>query len=168
MAEKKADVDTDPEVPAEGEKGKKGSKKLVKIIGAGVLLLFVAIGIGMFLGNKARPEPEGPIKKDKVPILVTFTDLYVNIAETKATRVLKLTVSLTLTEPELATVIEAYRPIILDMISEVASYMTIDELEGRSGRGILKREIKNRVNDLLQGQGKGSIEDVYFTDFLIQ
>jgi flagellar basal body-associated protein FliL len=165
MAEEEKEQDAGAE---EEGGGKKSKKMLMIIVGAGVLLIVGSIGVGLALGHKARPEPDSPIKQNETPVMVSFQDLYVNIAETKATRVLKLTVTLTLSEEGLLAVIEAHRPIILDMISEVASYMTIEELEGRSGRGILKREIKNRVNDLLQGQGKGAVDNVYFTDFLIQ
>jgi flagellar basal body-associated protein FliL len=77
-------------------------------------------------------------------------------------------VVLELSEEKLTAPLEAHRAIIRDLISESASRMTIDELEGRNGRSILKREIKNRVNDLVRDRMDGAVIDVYFSDFLIQ
>jgi flagellar basal body-associated protein FliL len=165
MAEEKAE---NAENEEEGKGLSKKKKTMILIIGLGVLLVIGAVGVGLVLGKKSVPEETGPIKKNEVPVMALFPEIYVNISETKATRVLKLSIAMTVSESTLLEVIEAHRPIVLDMISEVASYMTIEELEGRSGRGILKREIKTRINDLLRGQGKGAVDDIYFTDFLIQ
>ncbi|MDZ8117293.1 flagellar basal body-associated FliL family protein [Pontiella agarivorans] len=147
--------------------GKKG-KGVILIAVLGVVLIAGGIGTGLVLGKKSRPVVTVPKKNPDTPVIVQFKDLYVNIAETKATRVLKLTVVLELSEEKLTTPLEAHRAIIRDLISEAASRMTIDELEGRNGRSILKREIKNRVNDLVRDRMAGAVIDVYFSDFLIQ
>lgn len=149
------------------ENPKKG-KGVLMIAILGVVLIAGGIGLGLFLGQRSRPAAAAPKKNKETPDLVNFQDLYVNIAETKATRVLKLTVVLELSEEKLATPLEAHRAIIRDIMSEAASRMTIEELEGRNGRGILKREIKNRVNDLLRDRMAGAVVEVYFSDFLIQ
>ncbi len=163
MAEDKDNV---KDVPGDGaaKKGKGG----VLIAVLGVVLIVGGIGAGLVLGKQSRPTVAGPRKKTDTPVIVQFQDLYVNIAETKATRVLKLTVVLELSEEKLAIPLEAHRAIIRDLMSEAASHMTIEELEGRNGRGILKREIKNRVNDLLRNRMVGAVVAVYFSDFLIQ
>ncbi|MDF7808001.1 flagellar basal body-associated FliL family protein [Pontiellaceae bacterium B12219] len=147
--------------------GKKG-KGTILIVILGVVLIAGGIGAGLVLGRQSRPVVTAPKKNPDTPVIVQFQDLYVNIAETKATRVLKLTVVLELSEEKLMTPLEAHRAIIRDLISEAASRMTIDELEGRNGRSILKREIKNRVNDLVRDRMAGAVIDVYFSDFLIQ
>jgi flagellar basal body-associated protein FliL len=151
----------DPDAPKKG-------KGMMLIAILGVVLIAGGIGAGLFFGKRSQPTVEVPKKKSETPELIPFQDLYVNIAETKATRILKLTVVLELSEEKLAIPVEAHRAIIRDLISEAACRMTIEELEGRNGRGILKREIKNRINDLLRDRMAGTVVDVYFSDFLIQ
>ncbi len=165
MAEDKDKVKDVPETDGAAKKKGKGAILMAVL---GVVLIAGGIGAGLVLGKQSRPAVAGPRKKTDAPVIVQFQDLYVNIAETKATRVLKLTVVLELSEEKLSTPLEAHRAIIRDLMSEAASHMTIEELEGRNGRGILKREIKNRVNDLLRDRMVGAVVAVYFSDFLIQ
>lgn len=151
------------------EGAKKKSMGTVIIAVLGVVLMGAGVGTGLVLGKKSRKVVvEAPKKENTTPVIIEFKDMYVNIAETKATRILKLTTVLELSEDKLATPLEAHRPIIRDLISESASHMTIQELEGRNGRDILKREIKNRVNDMLRDRMSGAVVEVYFSDFLIQ
>lgn len=162
------DKDKGKDVGEDARAGAKKGKGGLLFVLLGVLLIGAGIGTGLVLGKRSRPTVSGSKKRAAAPVIVNFQDLYVNIAETKATRVLKITVVLELSEEKLSTPLEAHRAIIRDLISEAASRMTIEELEGRNGRGILKREIKNRVNDLLRDWMSGAVVDVYFSDFLIQ
>lgn len=162
MADETKDVVGDEE-----EVPKKGKGMMIIAI-VGVVLVIAGVGTGLVLGKQSTPDVPEVKKKTEVPTTILFKDLYVNIAETKATRILKLTVVLELSEEKLAATMESYRPIIRDLISESASHMTIEELEGRNGRGILKREIKNRSNDLLRNRMSGAVIEVFFSDFLIQ
>jgi flagellar basal body-associated protein FliL len=165
MAEEQEKIE---EVPAGEEAPAKKGKGMMLIIILGVVLIAGGTTAGLVLGKRSRPKVPEPKKKTDAPVVSTFQDLYVNIAETKATRVLKLSVVLELSNEKLSSPLESFRPIIRDLICESASHMTIEELEGRNGRGILKREIKNRSNELLRDRMSGAIVQVYFTDFLIQ
>ena len=147
-----------------GAPAKKG-KGMIVIIIVGVVLIAGGVGAGMMLGMKNKAAP---VKKVEAPIILEFQDVFVNVAETKATRVLKLTPVLELSEEKLSPLLDAERPIIRDLISETASKMTIEELEGQNGREILKREIKNKINDMVSDWMAGAVVKVYFSDFLIQ
>ncbi len=152
------------QVEGEGAPRKKGKGMLLLII-VGVVMLAGGVGAGMFLGMKNKPEPQ---KNIAAPILLEVQEIFVNVAGTKATRVLKLTPVLELSEERLKPMLEVKRDILRDMISETATQMTIEELEGQNGREILKREIKNRINDMVNDWMAGAVVKVYFSDFLIQ
>ena len=166
MADEKKDANelTDDELKPKGKKGLNG----MVIIVMSLVLIGGGVGAGLLFGKKARPAATNETKKTEKVVIVAISDIYVNIAETKATRVLKITPVLMLSAEKLVPEIEARRPLIRDLISEAACRMTIDELDGQNGRGILKREIKNKINILLRGQLAGAVQDVYFSDFLIQ
>jgi flagellar basal body-associated protein FliL len=159
----------DEKVVADGEAAPKKSKAGLIIGIVCVVLIAAGVGAGIYFGTKSQVKVPAPHRKTDKPIIIALDDMYVNIAETKATRILKITPVLEVSDAALMAVIaETYRPIIRDHISEAASRMTIDELEGRNGRGILKREIKNRLNVLFRERMAGAVVEVYFADFLIQ
>ncbi len=165
MADEKENAQelTDDELKPKGKKGLNG----IVIIVMSLVLIGGGVGAGLLFGKKARPANEASKVPEKI-VIVAISDIYVNIAGTKATRILKITPVLMLSAEKLIPEIEARRPLIRDLISEAACRMTIDELDGQNGRGILKREIKNKINILLRGQLAGAVQDVYFSDFLIQ
>lgn len=164
MAKNDDNVNGTSDADGATKKGKGG----ILIAVLGVVLIAGGIGVGVVMGKQSRPTVSEPKEKNDTPVIVQFQDLYVNIAETRASRVLKLTAVLELSEEKFAAVVEAHRAIIRDIMSEAASRMTIEELEGQSGRSVLKREIKNSVNDLLRNRMAGTVVEVHFSDFLIQ
>ncbi|MBN2683827.1 MAG: flagellar basal body-associated FliL family protein [Pontiellaceae bacterium] len=149
-----------------GAAPKKKGKGMILIVIFGLVLIAGGVAAGIMLGvnneadqKKSKPEPS---------IILEFKDLYVNVAETKATRVLKLTTVLKLSDQELEQLLRDETPIIRDLISEAASQMTIDQLDGMNGRKQLKSEIQNKVNEMIRDWMAGAVVDVYFPDFLIQ
>ena len=91
-----------------------------------------------------------------------------NIAQTKGTRLLKLVPHLVLSEAALLEELKNSSSLLADRILLACSRKTIDELEGPEGRATLKREIMAEVNAAIQGCMKGSVVDIYLSEFLIQ
>lgn len=146
---------------------KKGPGGIILVV-ISVVLVGLGIGVGIFMGQRSRVAVLQEPQKPGQMIIYPLSDLFVNIAETKATRVLKLTPALSLSDEKMKAEIDKYRPVLRDQISQIASRMTIDDLEGRNGRDMLKREIKNSVNIFLREHTTGAVVDVFFSDFLIQ
>jgi len=94
--------------------------------------------------------------------------IYVNIAETKGTRVLKIEPYLVLSEGGLDEILTGMAPLLRDKVLAAASTKTIDELEGPQGRANLKREIMTLINTAIKNRMSGAVIDVYFNEFLIQ
>ena len=59
-------------------------------------------------------------------------------------------------------------PMLKDRIGMAMSHLTLEELEGPSGRERLKEEIKKEVNAFLQVETGMNVVDVYFSEFVIQ
>ena len=146
----------------------KGKGKLSGIIFVVLSLVLIGggVGAGLFLGGKKAPAVEK--KAPEELMLVDLEELYVNIAETQGTRILKLKPVLELSEEALKAVVEERIPLVRDQISEAACRMSVGELDGPGGRKTLKREIKNRLNVMLREQMAGTIKEVYFSEYLIQ
>lgn len=162
MAEETKEL-TDEELKTKG-----GGLHTILLVVLSLVLIGGGVGAGLLLGKKNETKVPTVKKLPETLITVEMDDIYVNIAETKATRVLKLSPVLELSEQRLTSVVEGRIPLIRDLISETACRLSIEELDGSNGRQILKREIKNQLNVMLRNHMAGAVENVYFSDFLIQ
>lgn len=108
-------------------------------------------------------EQSGVISK-----LVAVKEIYVNIAETKGTRILKIVPNLVVSEDALAKELMLAEALVRDRISAAAAKMTLDDLDGVNGRDSLKKEIMTLVNLSMQNKMAGVVTDVYFSEYLIQ
>ena len=150
----------------------KKSSGLWVMVGMGLGLIVVSAAVTFFTVKSSVPKEVVIEKKegagDKEQYTYTLRDIYVNIAETKGTRILKIAPILVLSEERLMKEAERLDPLLRDRVSYAASAMTIDQLEGANGREALKREIMKIVNAALKDEMSGAVVDVYFSDFLIQ
>ncbi len=147
-----------------------GNMLLVIIVG---LLVMVLTPLASFLVVRLS-LPAAPIEHEKTEessgkqVVLDMEPVLVNIAQTKGTRVLKLEPHLVLSEAALLTELQNSSSLLADRILMACSRKTIDELEGPQGRATLKREIIAEVNAAIQGRMKGSVIDIYLSEFLIQ
>ncbi len=110
--------------------------------------------------TRAGALPSGAGMLELNPILV-------NIAQTKATRILKLQVQLVVSDATLADDLKAQAlPLLTDRVIQVARRKTLEDLEGTQGTDALKRDILSELNAVLKD--RGAIVDIYFKEFLIQ
>lgn len=155
------------ELSDEGLKSRGGLNTMVLAV-ISVILIAGGVGAGLMLGKQKKEEVPVVERPSEEIIVVELDDIYVNIAETKATRILKMNPVLELSEERLVSVVEGRLPLIRDIISETACRMSVDELDGQNGRQVLKREVKNQLNVMLRNHMAGAIKNVYFSAFLIQ
>jgi flagellar basal body-associated protein FliL len=150
----------------------KGSKGMLAMVGVGLGLIVVSAAVTFFTVKSSVPKEVVVEKKEgegnKSHYTYALQEIYVNIAETKGTRILKIVPILVLSEERLMKETERLDPLLRDRVSYAASAMTIDQLEGGNGREALKREIMNAVNAALKDEMLGAVVDVYFSDYLIQ
>jgi flagellar basal body-associated protein FliL len=88
----------------------------------------------------------------------------VNIADTRGNRFVRAAVYF-VAEPPVLEELEANRARMIDTVGQVLSSQTLDELTSSNVRGNLREELLGIINPTLKA---GHIENVYFTDLLIQ
>ncbi len=183
MAEKKE------EEIVEAPEGKKSSSMMLIIIIV-VLILVILIGavvtILMMGGDskseeqapkaaektekvsgekKATPGAEGSRTLDKIGILYPLETFTVNLLSENGSRYLKAQVSLELSGKELTEELDAKKAVIRDKILRILSSKSIEEVSTLKGKDQLGEQIMQELNPMLKD---GSINGVYFTDFVIQ
>ena len=159
---------------------KKSPLKLIMIM---VLVLAILGGGGVFAYKKLLAPPsklaaEGKIATQgeeedlstnaKMPKFGQIFDLepfVVNLADQKETRYLKAKISLELKGEKVTDEMNKRLPQIRDIIIELLSSKSYEELATLHGKEHLKNEIMIRLNSVLK---TGSIENVFFTEFVMQ
>jgi flagellar FliL protein len=147
-----------------------------------VLILVLVAGVGGYFAQKLisvdsestapstsmktqpaanRVQPVSPA----VGVMVPLEPFMVNLARTKGSRILKVTVTLELNNPAVQPEVEDNRQKIMDSILVLLSSKTFEDVYSNQGKFKLKDEITTRVNRFL---AMGHVKEVYFSEFLIQ
>ncbi len=173
---------------------KGGSSNLLLIIIAamlGLMLIGGAVGAYMLLSeddaviSDAENAKSTQVEKEQAAAAATtaqstsvrksdFTNIgpmypldqfIVNLFSEDGSRYLKTTINLELSVQELATELDAKKPLIRDIIIKALSAKSYEEISTIAGKENLKDEIVANVNAVLKD---GKINNVFFTDFVIQ
>ncbi len=126
----------------------------------------------------AAPDPSAPIVKEHTErssadvaatgnrevTKFTIEELTVNIADTRGNRFVRAGVYFEAAPPVLEE-LEANRARMVDTLGQVLSAKTLDELTSPSIRGNLRQEMLGIINPTLK---QGRIDNIYFTDLLVQ
>jgi len=162
----------------EEKKSEGGGSKLLLIVIVVLLILLLAIGglVAYFLlgNNEEKPdkqEQQKIEKKHKVESLAEIGPIYpldpftVNLVSANANRYLKCKIDLELDAPDLQQEADKKLPAIRDLIIQILSSKSVEEIQTAKGKQKLKEEIKRKINEILT---TGEIKNVYFTEFVIQ
>ncbi len=165
----------DEEKNQEEEPKKKSPLKLIIIL---VLVLAILGGGGFFAYKKfLAPKPKAAKQEiseqeapppGQLPKLGQIFDLdpfIVNLADQKEIHYLKVKISLEVKGKKIVDEMNKRLPQIRDIIIELLSSKTFEELATLHGKEHLKNEIMIRLNSILT---TGTVEHVYFTEFVMQ
>ncbi len=150
------------------------NKKLLLIILLG--LLVVGGGAGFFLMSGGEPEKKmksddahveaeaEPDPKIAGPVL-DLEPFVLNLADRDQLRYLKVSIKLQLDRPEEETDFTDKLPAIRDALLVLLTSKESRSLRTIDGKMLVRDEIGGRVNTIMK---KGKIQQVYFTEFIIQ
>ena len=163
-----------------GEKEKKKGGKLKWII-LGVLLLVLAGGgyfayTKFFAGGGDAPADQaaadaqkaaedGKVKKEGKSQVVTLPTFLVNLADPLGRRYLKLTIDVEVEDETAAMELEGATAKVRDKLILLLSSLTYADLASLESKILLKTKIVNNLNQVLGGS---KVQQVYFTDMVIQ
>lgn len=174
MAEKKENQEQE-----EKEEKSSGNKLLLIVIIILLLLLLIIGGLVAYflLSNNfdntqaSDQKQEKIVKKKKVSDMAEIGPIYpldqfiVNLVSNNADRYLKCKIDLEMDSPDLQKELDKKLPAIRDIIINILSSKTVEEIQTAKGKEKLKEEIKRKINEILT---TGEIRHVYFTEFVIQ
>lgn len=164
-----ADENTPEDVQEDGKKSKK--KLLIIVAIVGVLAIVLSLVVTMFLLPDEESTPVEEVVKGgkepatyydiKQPFLVTF-----NVEG----RQRYMQVSLTIVSRQAAFVntLDHHLPLVISRLNSAFSSASFNELKTEAGKLALQETSLKVINDMLESEGVEPVENVYFTNFVLQ
>ena len=171
-------------------KEKKGNNMLMIIIVVVLFLIIIIGGIVAFLlmsddaepvqNNQQRQERSAPKKSrssgssaqyndarqlSEIGILYPLDTFTVNLKSDAGRRYLKVTMSLELEGEELSLELDAKSPVLRDRIIRILTSKTLEEISSKKGKQKVSQQIMDTLNAMISD---GTIQGIYFTEFVIQ
>lgn len=168
-----ADDDDEKKVDATENKG--GGMKIAVIVLAVLLLVGVSIGVTVFmLGGKA----EGVEEQVEVEVVeITVKPLYfnfdppfvVNFADDDHIRFLQVVIEVMTFDETVIADIESYMPLFRNNMILLLSNVEYSKINNSAGINALRMEALIEMQNILEEKtGRKGIEELYFTNFVMQ
>ena len=157
------------------------SKNLMFLVMGIFLLVMIIMGAGFFalwsrissfdqaMSPQSVEKSEELAKEDKKVYVKRPTYLMdtfiVNLSDPKGKRYLRITMDLEMSKEKLREEIEMRAPQIRNAILMILPTWTVEGVQSIEGKLALRDEIMAEVNNILS---KGSITNLYFTEFVVQ
>jgi flagellar FliL protein len=118
-------------------------------------------------GKESKGGKEGKGEKGKGGSASTyeFENVVVNLAGTMGTRYLKTAFLVTGTDKTLRAAFEANKPKMVDITINVLSSLSLTDLEEAGAKNLIREKMIGAYN---QAFGKKVVEQIYFSDFVVQ
>ena len=162
-----------------------GGKGLIVVLIVLVVLLLVAVGVGGYLllssgvlnGQQEDHTQAVAEKSDtKSSYKTSINDLVLNITNAKGReKLMKLSFSIKSTEPSIESIVEEYKPEIVDAVIAQISSRSSEELLTVGGKALLKEELMDDINSIINEVTaenddieKNSVKQILFTSFVIK
>ena len=150
--------------------------KTVLIIIISVAVLFMGmVGAGFFiLWNKISQVPVDPSKVAEMAVeeeenvigpLYPLDTMIVNLSDDGGKRYLRVTMALELSDPDSVDTIESRLPQIRDAVLMILPTKTYDDVSTTDGKIALRNQVMEKINTLMT---KGRVNNIYFTEFVVQ
>jgi flagellar FliL protein len=150
--------------------------KTVLIIIISIAVLFMGmVGAGFYiLWNKISQVPLDPSKVAEMPVeeeenaigpLYALDTMIVNLSDHGGKRYLRVTMALELSDPESVATVESRLPQIRDAVLMILPTKTYDDVSTTDGKIALRNQVMEKINDLMT---KGRVNNIYFTEFVVQ
>ncbi|QDT33579.1 flagellar basal body-associated FliL family protein [Thalassoglobus polymorphus] len=123
-------------------------------------------------GSKAggSPESRNAISVNDMTY-VSFGESTVNLDEGRMNRYLRLKMSLQVKQKDrerVQALLEKEKLVLRNWLLSHLSDKTLDEIRGKAGQNMLRREIRNQFNTTLFSDGHDRVYDILFEEFNVQ
>ena len=163
------------EEPKEEEVPTVGKKKIIIIVVGALLLIGISVGVTfMLLGGNSDPaetaqaqEPVEPAKDDAS--FVELKPFTVNLGVDDPVGFLQVQIQILTFHDDVAEDLEKNKPAIRNNLSLLFGRQKSEDLRSVEGKEALQKSILESVRKVITEYGNGGeVEDIYFTNFVMQ
>ncbi len=172
MADQTNETD-EVETPQKSKFGLLGALGLFAVAAvAGVAVPFLLPDV--FASESSEKSEQQPVVEDSLSngmTYVPFGEVTVNLDEGRMNRYLRLKMSLQIEKEDqtkIEELLESKQLILRNWLLSHLSDKTLDEIRGKAGQNMLRREIRNYFNTALFSDGRDRIYDILFEEFNVQ
>jgi flagellar FliL protein len=169
MAEKKQVKETGDTAAAAGSNPRR--KKLL-LIGAGAASVLLLLGVlgWMFLGGEKEPAPEPAAAAPAEAIYVALgKKMQVSLQSGGRPHYLQVELSVLTREQAVVEDLGLHAPLLQSRIGALLGAQDFERLRTEEGKLALRAELLALVQEILSAEtGKPGVEQVFFTDFVLQ
>ena len=153
-----------------------GKGKLIAIIAVVVVLLGGGAGAAfMLLGSNdeaaadvAGAEPAAPKEEEREAVYMPLEKFLVNFDHKGGMRYIQTDIQLMAYAPEVLEKAQRNTPAVRNRLIMLLSDQDFDALRTVEGKEALRQDVLSAVNEVLKMSGPDSVQDVYFTSFVLQ
>ena len=145
------------------------------LIGLVVALLLVTAGGTWFFLKGSATDVDTPAAKEvskvlpKPQIMSLNPSFVVNLLNERGTRFLQVDIEVMSREDGVMSRVDDYQVIIRHELIMMFSSLTKDQINSIEGRKQIQQRVVDTINAVLEKEtGKGGVEEVYFTKFVMQ
>jgi len=120
---------------------------------------------GMSRKSRSTPALAQSRPLSEIGILYPLDTFTVNLKSDQGRRYLKATMSLELNGEELSLELDNKAPVIRDRVIRILTSKTLEEISSKKGKQKVSEQIMDTLNSMIKD---GSIQGIYFTEFVIQ
>ena len=168
------------EKPAEGEEveeGGGGKKKMIMIIGGAVLLIGIAAGTAFFLMGGDEKPVEGAAVEEVVeeepkgdPVYIEVKPVFtVNLDPNDSVGFLQVGIQILTYYEEVGDELNTHMPLIKNNLNTLFGMQKSADLRSPEGKEKFQKLVLQTVQEVIDKYGSGGeVENVFFTDFVMQ
>ncbi len=155
-----------------------GKKKLIIMILAGLLTVGLSVGATIFfMGGNSKDEAakegddghaEGAETKAPALYLDVVPSLLVTLDANGRQRYMKLDVSLQTRDKAALDALNLHMPLIRSRVLSTYSNLNFAEIQTEQGKLKMLENTLTVINEVLKAEGAPSIDNVFFTNFVLQ
>jgi len=160
----------------QGEEGenKPGKKKIIIIAVIALVAIAVAIGVTLFLmgGDESEADEASTeeVVEAKVPaIYLELTPAFlITLNDGARQRYMQVHVTVSSRDQAAIDAVEHHLPFIKSKVNTLYSSQDFAAIQTADGKSALREQSLAVINEVLEGEGETLIENVFFTNFVLQ
>lgn len=158
---------------AEGQENEGGSKKKLIIIIALVAVLAVGLSVGVtifLLGGEDEASEPAVVEEVKIPLSYTpiTPPFLVTFDVDGRQRYMQISLSVASRDISSLAALDHHMPLIRSRLLNVYADQDFQAVRTEEGKLALQAKTIEEINKILTSEGAGEIENIYFTNFVLQ